>query len=132
MSFQAYTRTLEKTEDPRNTEYRLFAQITGELIDAAKSGKVDSALAEALNRNRQLWQTLANDCRAAGNNLPKELRASLISLSIWVTKYSGQVLREGEDVQDLIDINRTIMQGLKPQETSPQTPMPSGGVGQSV
>ena len=115
MSLQAYTRTLETTENSRNTEYRLMAQITGELMEAAKSGKVDAPLAEALNRNRQLWQALANDCRGAGNGLADELRASIISLSIWVTKYSGQVLREGEDIKDLIEVNRIVMQGLQPK-----------------
>ncbi len=118
MSLQAYQKTLATTEDPKSMEYRLFAQITGELIDAAKIGKKDRQLVEALDRNRQLWQALASDCRNPDNKLPDELRASIISLSIWVAKYSGAVLRHGEDVQDLVDINRTIMQGLEPKKAA--------------
>ena len=119
MSFQAYTQTIKTTENSRSTEYRLFAEITSELIDAGKSGKKDAPLAEALNRNRQMWQALANDCRAEGNGLPEALRASIISLSIWVTKYSGQVLRESEDIQELVEVNRIIMKGLSPQRDNP-------------
>ena len=39
--------------------------------------------------------------------------AQIISLSIWVTKYSSQVMQQGAPIEPLIDINRTIMQGLQ-------------------
>ena len=35
MSIQAYQTTAQKTESPRQTEYRAFAQATRGLIDAA-------------------------------------------------------------------------------------------------
>ena len=47
-----------------------------------------------------------------GNGLHKELRAGIISLSIWVNKYTSEVIRGEDDIQDLIDVNRMIMQGL--------------------
>ena len=40
------------------------------------------------------------------------LRANIISLSIFVSKHTSAIMRENEDIQDLIDINRLIMQGL--------------------
>lgn len=138
MSLQAYTRTIKTTENSRSTEYRLFAEITSELIEAGKSGKKDAPLAEALNRNRQMWQALANDCRSQGNGLPEALRASIISLSIWVTKFSGEVLRETESVQELIEVNRIIMKGLAPQQesdssnTSSSGGAPAGSMGQTA
>jgi len=134
MSFQAYTKTIQATENSRSTEYRLFAEITSELMEAGRSGKKDAPLAEALNRNRQLWQALASDCRAQGNGLPEALRASIISLSIWVTKYSGQVLREEEDVQELVEVNRIIMKGLAPQkdQAAAEGAPPGGNLGQSA
>ncbi len=121
MSLHAYTKTIQATEDPKGMEYRLFAQITGDLMKAQETGKWDSDLADALGRNRQLWHALASDCRHPGNKLPEQLRASIISLSIWVGKHSGAVMRKEESVQDLIDVNRTIMQGLAPQNNSPQS-----------
>ena len=120
MSLQAYNKTIQATEDPKSMEYRLFAQITGDLMKAQESGKFDTDLADALGRNRQLWHALASDCRHPDNKLPEQLRASIISLSIWVGKHSGAVMRREESVQDLIDINRTIMQGLAPQSRVPQ------------
>ena len=47
--------------------------------------------------------------------LPKQLRASIISISIWVGRHSSQVARGEEEVQPLIDINKNIMEGLSAQ-----------------
>jgi flagellar biosynthesis activator protein FlaF len=44
--------------------------------------------------------------------LPMPLRAQIISLAIWVSKYSSDVLRDGAELDPLIDINRTMMEGL--------------------
>ena len=58
---------------------------------------------------------MAADCANPDNALPENLRASIISLSLWVGRYSSEVMQKGEDVEPLIDINRTIMQGLASQ-----------------
>jgi flagellar protein FlaF len=39
----------------------------------------------------------------------------MISLSIWVAKHTGAVMRREEDFEPLIEINRIIMQGLAGQ-----------------
>ncbi len=114
MSLNAYQRTLKATENPRNTEYRLFAEITRDLMAAQQRGGVDAGLVEAVDRNRKLWIALATDCADDSNLLPKETRAAIISLSIWVQKYSRSVTRDGEDISALIDVNRNIMKGLNP------------------
>lgn len=118
MSLNAYQRTLKHTEDPRNTEYRLFAEITRDLM-AVQQGSgagqgIPASLIEAVDRNRRLWIALASDCADDNNLLPRETRASIISLSIWVQKYSRSVTRDREDISPLIEINRTIMKGLQP------------------
>jgi flagellar protein FlaF len=41
------------------------------------------------------------------------MRAQIVSLSLWVARHSSQVMREGAPVAPLVDINRTIMQGLE-------------------
>jgi len=47
------------------------------------------------------------------NGLPAALKAQIISISIWVGKYTSMVIRrEDDDIQALIDVNRAIMQGL--------------------
>ncbi|MBU6445178.1 MAG: flagellar biosynthesis regulator FlaF [Alphaproteobacteria bacterium] len=112
MSHQAYKSAQRITEDPRNTEYRLFGQVTGALIDAQQKGIKGGPLAEAVDWNRRLWGTLAADCMDDRNRLPKEVRAQIVSLSLWVTRYSKQVTRTGASMDPLIEVNRTIMQGL--------------------
>jgi flagellar protein FlaF len=113
MSHHAYQSAQRVTEDPRAAEYRLFGQVTGALIDAQKNGIKGGPLAEAVDWNRRLWGTLAADCMDDRNRLPKEVRAQIVSLSLWVTRYSKDVMRRGASMDPLITVNRTIMQGLQ-------------------
>jgi len=112
MTLQAYRNTQRITEDGRTTEYRLFGQVTGALIDVQKPGTSAGPLVEAVDWNKKLWRTLAADCMDERNQLPQDLRARIISLSLWIAKYSRQVTREGASLEPLIQVNRTIMQGL--------------------
>ena len=113
MTIKAYQNTQLIAEDPRQTEYRLFGQVTGALITAQRSGTTGGPLAEAVDWNRKLWRTLAAECLDDRNQLPQGLRANIVSLSLWVTKYSKEVTRKGASLDPLIDVNRTIMQGLE-------------------
>lgn len=119
MSIQAYQRAAQKTESPRQTEYRAFAAATRGLMDAASLPRTEIAQrAEALAKNRQLWSLLAADCAAEGNELPRALRAQIISLSMFVDRHSRAVMREGAAFEVLIEINRMMMQGLSPATAS--------------
>ena len=113
MTLKAYQKAQSAAEDPRSTEYRLFGQVTGALIDAHRAGIKGVPLVQAVDWNRRLWGTLAADCMSESNQLSRELRAQIVSLSIWVSKYSSQVMHQGASLDPLIDINRTIMQGLR-------------------
>jgi flagellar protein FlaF len=113
MSLKAYKSTQTATEDPRLTEYRLFGQVTGALLNAKQCNAVGAPLVEAVDWNRRLWRTLAADCMDDRNKLTQEVRAKIISLSLWVAKYSRSVTREKAPLDPLIEINRNIMQGLQ-------------------
>src|ERR1700678_2157204 len=112
MSLKAYKATQTATEDPRVTEYRLFGQVTGALLSATESSAAGSRLVEAVDWNRRLWRTLAADCMDDRNALTQDVRAKIVSLSLFVSKYSRKVTREKAPLDPLIQINRTIMQGL--------------------
>ena len=112
MALKAYQKAQAAAETPRNAEYRLFGQVTGALIDASRSGAKGKPLLEAVDWNRRLWGALAGDCMSEGNRLSKELRAQIVSLSIWVNKYSREVMHQNAPLDPLIDVNRNIMQGL--------------------
>ena len=113
MSLRAYQQAATRAENPREMEYRLFGQVTRALMDASQAPADDIATRiDALDWNRKVWSALATDCSLPDNQLPKDLRAGIISLSLWVGRHSSAVMRKEEDFEPLIDINRTIMQGL--------------------
>ena len=116
MSLQAYQRAAAQAEGPKQTEYRLFGLVTRALMDAAAKDVSDaSGRMRALHWNRRLWTTLAADCANPDNRLPMQLRANIISLSIWVDKHTSDVMQKQAAIQPLIDVNRIIMQGLSGQ-----------------
>jgi flagellar protein FlaF len=110
MSLQNYEIAQNTTEAPRKTEYRLFAQVTKSLMDI--DNIEDSKLAKAILWNRRLWMTLQADCSDESNILSDQTRAGIISLAIWVDKHSRDVLRGEAEVAPLIEVNRSIMEGL--------------------
>src|SRR5580658_2315999 len=112
MTLQAYKNAQVTTEDPRHTEYRLFGQVTGALIEAKTAGLQGTPLVETIDWNRRMWRTLAADCMNDRNGLTQDVRAKIVSLSLWISKYSRKVTRERASLDPLIEINRNIMQGL--------------------
>ena len=114
MSLQAYQQAATRAETPRETEYRLFAQVTLALLDAAKCEPSDlRGRIDALDWNRRVWSVLGTACADPDNALPDSLRAGIISLSIWVGKHTSEVIRRREDIEPLIEVNRMVMQGLR-------------------
>lgn len=134
----AYKKTITQTATSRDTEYRLLAQVTSELIKAVENKKGAAndptkmaQVATALNWNKQVWDVFVEDCGTAGNQLPRDLRAAIVSLGIWVTKETAIALEGEGDLDSLVAVNRDIMKGLKPsRSTENQTTLkPSGAVG---
>tara|TARA_B100000678_G_scaffold259594_1_gene239915 strand:+ start:513 stop:875 length:363 start_codon:yes stop_codon:yes gene_type:complete len=115
MSLAAYQSVRRLSEAPRDTEHRLMGQITGEMIVARDAQKGRAALAETLHRNREMWNLFSADCAAPGNELPHQLRASIVSLALWVDRFSSEVIAGRESIDDLIEVNRTVMEGLATQ-----------------
>jgi flagellar protein FlaF len=93
--------------------------VTLALMEAAKADPSDiSARIDALDWNRRVWTVLSADCAHPDNKLPAPLRASIISISKWVSRHTSAVIRRKEDIEPLISVNRTIMQGLAPNGSS--------------
>jgi flagellar biosynthesis activator protein FlaF len=116
MSVAAYQTAQRRVETPREIEYRLFGQVTHALLEAQKLPTTDIAKRmDAIDWNRRVWTFMAGDCMGGDNALPEQLRASIVSLSLWVGRYSSEVMQKNAEIEPLIDINRTIMQGLAGQ-----------------
>ena len=113
MSLQAYQRAAQRAESPRELEYRLFGDVTRALMEAAKTPQTDIATRmAALDWNRRLWTTLSADCANPNNRLPPATRAQIISLAIWVARYTSAVARREGSFDLLVEVNRSVMQGL--------------------
>lgn len=113
MTVQAYQRAATQAENPREVEYRVFGIVTAALLRAKETGRADlAALSKALYDNRRLWSALLTDCARPENKLPSDTRAQIMSLAVFVDKHSSLVMREGESLDPLIDINKAMMDGL--------------------
>jgi flagellar protein FlaF len=120
MSIQAYQQTANRTADPRDIEFRLFAEVTKDLMAAQKAEKHEiKMVVEALDKNRRVWSALAMDCAQPGNALPEDTRAGIISLSMFVSKHTSVASRDRDEIETLIEINRNIMQGLAAAKNLP-------------
>ncbi|WP_300033216.1 flagellar biosynthesis regulator FlaF [uncultured Roseobacter sp.] len=114
----AYAPASSPTRTARSAEYEVIARISYRIKKAIKTDDFKS-LAEALYENNKLWTALAVDCADDRNTLPDDLRASIISLSIFVQKHMHKVLMKEESAVPLLEINAMILRGLK-QEGSAQ------------
>ena len=114
MSINKYRATQNSTENPRQTEYRLFADVTKALISLKNlnSKYKGPEYFKTLDWNRRLWLALQTDLANEDNKFPEELKANLISISLWVDKQTRAVMKGEAEVDTLITINRTIMEGL--------------------
>lgn len=114
MTYLAYERTRTMVENPRATEYRLISEISREVMAAWDRGSRGAALMPALHRNREMWSTFAATCGAPGNTLSPEVRASIISLALWVDRHTSAVVAGRETIEPLLDVNRSLLEGLSP------------------
>jgi flagellar biosynthesis activator protein FlaF len=116
MSLAAYQTAQKRAETPRELEYRLFAQVTRALVEIEQLPRTEIARRmDVLDWNRRVWSFMANECADDSNLLPDQLRASIISLAIFVGRHSSEVMQKNAEIEPLIDINRMIMQGLAGQ-----------------
>ena len=125
MSVKKYKETQASTENSRQTEYRLFAEVTKALM-AAREVSVSKGLKsqefyKAVDWNRRLWLALHMDLASNENRFPDSLKANIVSIAIWVDKHSRILLRGGSSLEPLISVNRTIMEGLSSEPVQHST-----------
>ncbi len=111
---KAYSAARGTTRTPRRIEYEALAGITARMRSASERGPSGfPALAGALHDNRRLWSIFAVHAASQSNPLPDALRAGLLSLSEFVRQHSSKVLQQSASVDPLLDINASIMRGLR-------------------
>ena len=103
----------DTTEQIRDNERRAFDTAIDLLKRAQRAGRGSRDSVEALLFVNRLWTILLEDLADQGNGLPESLRASLISIGIWVLRRSEDI-RQGhvDDFSALIEVSETIRNGL--------------------
>jgi len=110
----AYSSAVAPVRTDRDTEYGAFARVTQRLKHSSAK-KNHSEFVTALHENRQLWTLLAVDVADAENELPQALRAQIFYLAEFTLQHTSKVLSGEATVESLIDINTSIMRGLRQQ-----------------
>lgn len=110
----SYSRPDIKLRPMRNIEYEALAKVSQQLSAAWRKKDEDfPTLVAALNENRRLWRIFAADVSSEGNGLPQSLRAGLFYLYEFVHEHTRGVLRDALPIKPLIDINTSVMRGLR-------------------
>jgi flagellar protein FlaF len=113
--FEATYRVMleDTTEQIRDNERRAFDRAIELLVSAQAAGRGTHESVEALLFVNRLWTVLLEDLADSGNGLPDSLKASLISIGIWVLRRTEQIrLGDEHDFSALIDISESIKKGL--------------------
>lgn len=113
--FEATYRAMldDTTERIRENERRAFDTSIELLKAAQKAGRGTRESVEALLYVNRLWTILLEDLADSGNGLPDSLKASLISIGIWMLKRTEEIRQgETEDFSALIEISENIRKGL--------------------
>jgi flagellar protein FlaF len=113
--YSAYAQTQNVAENSRDVEYRLLAQVTGSLVKAKDQPDNVKKRVESAIWNRDVWSALRVDLCSDQNKLPQDLKASLVSLSLWIERETNAVIDGKGDIEALIEVNRNIMSGLRPE-----------------
>ena len=126
MGLAAYKKTIRESETPRQIERRVLSRVTHDLqihataFDSSET-KIErlnvlaGGLRDALFENQRIWGALRLDLAEPGNTMPDALKASLISIALWVDRQTTGLMAGQGQVAGLIEINGNIIAGLAGQ-----------------
>lgn len=111
---QTYKVAQRELTSPKEIELKVFASVTSALLNVdTKAPDGATQLATALLDNAKLWRIVFTDLVNPENPLPMPLKESLISLAEFTQKHTIAVLGGNADHAVLIDINQSVLKGLK-------------------
>lgn len=112
LKFGMESQGFSSTRTPRDIEYDLFSRVTRQLGHAAATQKLSDA-GRAIAKNSEIWSELAAAVADDENALPDQLRAGIISLAMFSIRHGQQVLNGKARIDALIDVNKSMMRGLR-------------------
>lgn len=103
----------ESSRIARTREKDALEKAVSKLAVAKSKGPLSPEAFEATDFVRRLWSIFISDLSNEENGLPEELRASLISIGLWVRRETDLIDRgQSSNFDGLIDINKIIADGL--------------------
>lgn len=116
----AYQQMQKSSLTPREVEAMAFTKAAVMLEDAKQKVKNIEGYAQALRFNHLLWTIVQADITEPENQLPADIKANILSLSIFVDKQTMKAMRSSEpaDLDVLININRNLAAGLRNSESA--------------
>ena len=119
----SYQSSAQSINSERGLEYQVFAHVTRELSSLRKeTSDYHAKKAAALTKNMRLWTFLAEEVSNENNPLPKELRANIFYLAEFTRQHTSKVYAGDAEVKVLIEVNTSIMRGLRNQTANQGTP----------
>ena len=111
---KAYGRAQKAAFLPRQVEATAFAKAAALLAEAAARVQEFDAYRAALRFNRLIWTLIQADLARPDNGLSDQVKAKLLSLSVFVDKQTVAALAapSAARLEPLIEIDRNIAQGL--------------------
>ena len=100
--------------DAKDRERQLLTRSIDMLLKAQLAGLSSMEAIEALHFTNRVWTTFIEDLGNPDNALPKELRANLISIGLWLLREAEEV-RQGrsQNFEGLIEVSQIIRDGIQ-------------------
>lgn len=100
--------------DAKDREQQILSRSIDLLIAARDKGVQSQETVEAIHFMMRVWTAFIDDLGNPENELPKELRANLISIGIWLLREAEEV-RQGrsENFDGLIEVSQIIRDGIQ-------------------
>lgn len=111
----SYAEVLEETPQTARERERAAIEHSIDLLKAAeKRGNASRECVEAMYFLRSLWAFLIEDLAKPENDLPKTLRADLISAGFWIMREAERApLDQSTNFKGLIEVSQLIAEGLR-------------------
>jgi flagellar protein FlaF len=111
----AYQQQQKRNLSPREVEAMAFTKAALLLEEAKAKTQNIEEYSKALRFNHLLWTIIQADLTEPENELPNEIKANVMSLSIFVDKQTTKAMRTSNaaDLDVLININRNLAAGLR-------------------
>ncbi len=119
----AYAKTARTGISQRQLEGQLLLKAANRLKAVQDNWETDrSDLDEAIIYNRKLWTVLVTSATEEDNPLDRELKVNIANIAIFIFNRSLDIITDTrpEQLDALININRTIAQGLMTEPSLPQ------------